>query len=112
LFSGYNWCDVSWVGERGWVSGAYLAHGSTRYARRPIPSIGPSIGLPVIGISPEVYHRQHYARRAWYRDRYLGRHERPFDGRDHGDVRREPVRRESGTDPFTSLRRIEVLYVC
>jgi uncharacterized protein YraI len=87
--SGYNWCDVSWSGERGWVSGAYLAYAGERYVRQPIPSIGLSIGLPVIGFSPEVYHRRHYVGRSWYRDRYLGRHERPFDRRDHRDVRRD-----------------------
>jgi uncharacterized protein YraI len=87
--SGYNWCDVSWAGERGWVSGTYLAYGGSRYARRPIPSIGLSIGLPVITFSPEVYHRRHYVGRSWYRDRYLGPHRRPFDRRDHRDVRRD-----------------------
>ena len=87
--SGYNWCDVSWAGERGWVSGAYLAYAGQRYARQPIPNIGLSIGLPVVGFSPEVYHRRYYADRPWYRDRYLGRHERPFDRRDHWELRRE-----------------------
>jgi hypothetical protein len=87
--SGYNWCDVSWSGERGWVSGSYLAYAGERYARQPIPDIGLSIGLPVIGFSPEVYHRRYYAGRPWYHDRYLGRRDRPFDGRDHSDVRRE-----------------------
>jgi uncharacterized protein YraI len=101
--SGYNWCDVSWAGERGWVSGAYLAYGGTRYARRPIPSIGLSIGLPVVSFSPEVYHRRYYVGRSWYRDRYLGRHRHSFDRRDHHQVWRghpDPRHdRRFGSDP-------------
>lgn len=87
--SGYNWCDVSWAGERGWVSGSYLAYAGERHARRPIPSIGLSIGLPVISFTPEVYHRRYYVNRPWYRDRFLGRSEVRRDRRELHDARRD-----------------------
>src|SRR5688572_15245114 len=41
---GYGWCDIEWAGYRGWVSGDYLAYLGQRYYRRPISSIGISIG--------------------------------------------------------------------
>ena len=87
--TGYNWCDISWSGERGWVSGNYLAYAGRRYARQPIPSVGVSIGLPVIGFSPNVYHRRYYVDRPWYRDRYLGRREVRQDRRELRDARRD-----------------------
>lgn len=91
--SGYNWCDVSWAGERGWVSGSYLAYASGRYARQPIPRIGVSIGLPIVGFSPRVYHHRHYVGRSWYRDRYLDRREVRQERRELRDARRA-VRQE------------------
>lgn len=84
--SGYNWCDVDWAGGRGWVSGNYLAYLGQRYYREPISSVGVSIGVPVLGFDPYVYHRRHYAGRAWYRDRYLDRRD---DFRDRREFRRD-----------------------
>jgi uncharacterized protein YraI len=87
--TGYNWCDVTWSGERGWVSGSYLAYAGERYARQPIPRIGLSIGVPVISFSPEVYHRRYYVNRPWYRDRYLDRRDVRQDRRELRDARRD-----------------------
>ena len=89
--TGYNWCDVNWAGTRGWVSGNYLAYIGTQYRpyyRRPVASIGISIGLPVIGFDPHDYHRRYYIDRDWYRDRYLDRHHRRYK-RDYDRYRRD-----------------------
>lgn len=72
--SGYNWCDISWRGMRGWTSGNYLAYLGQRYYRDPIPSIGVAIGMPII-----VYDRDNYYHR-WYRDR---RHDVHHHRREH-----------------------------
>lgn len=84
---GYNWCDVSWAGNRGWVSGSYLAYLGDRYYRRPISSVGVSIGLPILGFDPYVYHRRYYADRPWYRDRYVERRQERRE--DRREIRRE-----------------------
>ncbi|GGE07817.1 hypothetical protein GCM10011390_28570 [Aureimonas endophytica] len=93
---GYNWCDVGWDGERGWVHGAYLAYVGQRYYRQPIPQIAVRIGVPVYGFDPYDYHRRYYVGRPWYHDRYLDRprydrprYERPdYDRRDDDDGER------------------------
>jgi uncharacterized protein YraI len=101
--SGYNWCDVDWAGSRGWVSGSYLAYRQGGdYYDRPISSIGISIGIPVVGFDPYVYHDRYYRDRSWYRDRYLDdrrrearrdwREERREDRRDWREERREDRR--------------------
>jgi hypothetical protein len=63
----YNWCDVSWRGDRGWVSGNYLAYRSDG-RRRPIPEVGFSIDLPIIGFEFGAYQDRHYRGRPWHRD--------------------------------------------
>lgn len=83
--SGYNWCDVSWAGLRGWVSGNYLAYRQGSY-NDSIASIGVSIGVPVIGFDFYDYHDH------WYRDRWWH-----YDRDDRRDLRRE-IRRERRED--------------
>ncbi|MGE0652730.1 MAG: SH3 domain-containing protein [Alphaproteobacteria bacterium] len=83
--NGYNWCDVTWSGERGWVSGNYLAYRGDRYQGRSISNVGVSIGLPVLAFDPYRYHRSHYVGRSWYKDRYIDRDDR----RDRRELRRE-----------------------
>lgn len=73
--TGYNWCDIGWNGDRGWVSGDYLAYLGERYYRRPISTIGITIGLPVLGFDPYDYHSRYYTDRDWYDGDYLGRRE-------------------------------------
>ncbi|MGN6464134.1 MAG: SH3 domain-containing protein [Rhizobiaceae bacterium] len=78
---GYNWCDVSWRGLRGWASGNYLAYLGKRYYRDPIPRIGVTIGVPIIGYRHDDYFNR------WYRHR---RHEIRHERREHRrDVRHE-----------------------
>jgi uncharacterized protein YraI len=100
--TGYNWCDVSWSGERGWVSGNYLAYASQGYSRQPIPSIGVTIGVPVIGFRPDVYHRRYYVDRPWYRGHYLDRRDVRRDHRELRDARR--ALREERRDLFEARR--------
>jgi uncharacterized protein YraI len=61
--TGYNWCDVDWYGNRGWVSGNYLAYLGSDYYRRPIASIGVTIGVPVVRFDRDVYFRRYYGGR-------------------------------------------------
>lgn len=89
--SGYDWCDIRWSGNRGWVSGAYLAYLGERYYRRPISSIGVTIGLPVIGFDRYSYYDR------WYDDDYFDRWIRREIREDRRDDRRE-VRQERRED--------------
>lgn len=62
--AGYTWCDVSWGGNRGWISSRYLStfyYGPSYRPRpaRPVPSVTFSFG----------YWDNHYVGRPWYRDR-------------------------------------------
>lgn len=59
----YNWCDISWHGNRGWVSGNYLAY---RTGRR-IPQVGVELGLPIVEFHVGTYHDRHYRGRPWFR---------------------------------------------
>lgn len=94
--SGYNWCDVSWAGTRGWVSGNYLAYLGQRYYRRPIPTIATVIGLPVVRYDYNDYYGRHYRGHVFrghrFHDRFPNRavrHERSEHRRDIRHDRRE-----------------------
>jgi uncharacterized protein YraI len=99
--SGYQWCDVSWRGARGWVYGPYL---SSFYSGRYVPLVEYSAGLPIIDFSVDTYWDSYYRDRPWYgqraRWRYTWRdHRRDFreDRReDRADRRRD--RREDRVD--------------
>lgn len=67
--TGYNWCDIDWAGNRGWVSGNYLAYreGGGSYYDRPVSSVGVYVGVPVIGFDVYSYHDRYYRGRSWYR---------------------------------------------
>jgi uncharacterized protein YraI len=66
--SDWSWCDCSWGGARGWVSGAYL---QAMYQAQPVylPAYAPRIGVPVISFEFVTYWDRHYHGRPWYRDR-------------------------------------------
>ncbi|PLK69795.1 SH3 domain-containing protein [Rhizobium sp. TH135] len=67
--SSANWCDVSFAGYRGWVSGSYL---QTTYSQRRV-AVGPRyyrpLGIPTVTFSIGRYWDDHYRGRAFYRDR-------------------------------------------
>ncbi len=66
--SGWSWCDTSWRGWRGWVSGRYLEQ---LYDGRRVlvPEYGPSVGVPIISFHFGNYWDRWYSDRPWYRDR-------------------------------------------
>lgn len=86
--NGYNWCDVGWSGTRGWVSSNFLAYRQGGYDGS-IGSIGISIGVPVIGFDPYVYHDRYYTRSPWYNERYIRREIRQDRREDRREVRRD-----------------------
>ncbi|MDI7864251.1 SH3 domain-containing protein [Rhizobiaceae bacterium n13] len=63
------WCDTSYAGIRGWVSGNYL---QTVYQQRRV-YVGPEyyapLGIPVIGFTFDTYWDRYYRNRPFYRER-------------------------------------------
>ncbi|WP_019996249.1 SH3 domain-containing protein [Aureimonas ureilytica] len=62
------WCDVTFYGQRGWISSNYLAYvrGGQRYTG---PRVVPYIGAPTVTYSFGRYWDDHYRDRDFYRDR-------------------------------------------
>lgn len=67
--SAYDWCDVTWGRERGWVSGRYL---QAAMQARPVPLRRHT--PPVTSFDFPRYWSDHYQSRPFYshRDRYQG----------------------------------------
>lgn len=62
---GYNWCDVSWGAERGWMSASYI---QVTYQGQPViitPAIAPAVGLTVVVFNRAYWDRYYYGR-PWY----------------------------------------------
>ncbi|MGB7260095.1 MAG: SH3 domain-containing protein, partial [Pseudolabrys sp.] len=80
---GYDWCDVGWAGDRGWVEGEYLQF--LYHERRVLlPSYAAVIGLPIIAFSVDTYWHRHYRHRSWYHRRaYWRRHYRRHSAHVH-----------------------------
>src|SRR6266513_1163858 len=77
---GDAWCDVSWSGDRGWVSSQYLEY---LYRNRYVylPDYVDVIDLPVVPFVLTSYWSSYYAGRPWYQRRaywsgYWQSHER------------------------------------
>jgi uncharacterized protein YraI len=81
--TGYSWCDVSYSGARGWVSGKYL---ETVYQeeRVLVPAYATRVNVPVISFSFGTYWDNNYRGRDFYRDR-----DRFDDRRDRREARRD-----------------------
>lgn len=64
----WSWCDVSYMGDRGWVSANYL---DLYYDGRRVllPHYAVQLGLPVVVFSLPVYWSTHYRHRPWYPER-------------------------------------------
>jgi len=63
-----GWCDTSWHGQRGWVSGRYLER-LYEGRRVVVADYGTRIGVPIISFSFGNYWDRYYRDRDWYRDR-------------------------------------------
>jgi uncharacterized protein YraI len=89
---GYSWCDVSYGGTRGWVSGKYL---ETVYQdeRVLVPAYATRVNVPVISFSFGSYWDNNYRGRSFYRDR-----DRWDDRRDRREVRQDRNRIENARE--------------
>jgi uncharacterized protein YraI len=69
---GYSWCDVSWRGERGWISSRYISlfYTGDRYEIR-------RSDLPVVTFDFDYWDRW-YPQYPWYRDYPLYAQDRRF----------------------------------
>ncbi len=70
---GYDWCDVMWKDQRGWVRGDMLA--IEHRGRRVVMRRGVTVDVPIIVYDGGSYWDDHYRERPFYRDRdrYLHR---------------------------------------
>uniref|UniRef100_UPI0034CF4ED5 SH3 domain-containing protein n=1 Tax=Roseomonas sp. 18066 TaxID=2681412 RepID=UPI0034CF4ED5 len=67
---GYSWCDILVGPQRGWLRGGFLAMSSyPAQAPLPLPDLGPSIGLPIVGFTIGHYWDSHYRGQPWYGER-------------------------------------------
>lgn len=92
---GFNWCDVGWDGDRGWVNANFLSYSyGGRYVA--VDQWGPRIGLPLIGFEVRDYWGRYYRDRPWWeqRTRYFDVERRDDWRRDRDDWRREDWRRD------------------
>jgi uncharacterized protein YraI len=93
--SSVNWCDVTFVGGRGWVSGSYVqtSYRSNRVAVAPDYYQG--LGIPSVTFEVDNYWDRYYRDRNFYRERdrwrrYDWRAERPLPPPRWDNDRRPP----------------------
>lgn len=65
---GWNWCEIGFYRDRGWVSGQYLQAFENR-RRVYVEQAGPVIQLPIISFEISNYWDAHYRNKPFYRDR-------------------------------------------
>ncbi len=64
----WDWCDVTWRGNRGWVPAAAVnAHRDAE--RRPVKDYGAQMGVPEVTFQLNSYWDANYNRALFYRDR-------------------------------------------
>lgn len=66
---GWDWCDVSYLGDRGWVAGNYIEFIDSGYYR-PLPQYGAQIGIPIVTFVIANYWGRYYSHRPFYRERH------------------------------------------
>lgn len=97
--SGYDWCDATWRGRRGWIFSDYIDY---EFGSRllPLPEIGASIDLPILNFRFGSYSDRHYRDEPWYRDRdrWMGRRNNFEWERDDRGAWRDGDRRGSRWD--------------
>jgi uncharacterized protein YraI len=65
---GDAWCDVSWAGDRGWVSSEYLEY-LYRHRYVYLPDYVDVVDVPIVPFVLNSYWASHYAGRPWYHRR-------------------------------------------
>ena len=65
---GWEWCDVVFNDERGWVAGNFI---QDEYDNQPVlvPAYGERLGIPVVSFSIVTYWDRYYVDRPFYRER-------------------------------------------
>ncbi|RWX74464.1 SH3 domain-containing protein [Neorhizobium lilium] len=81
--SSVNWCDVSFVGGRGWVSGNYVKANYRSNRVYVAPNYYQGLGIPSVTFEVDNYWDRYYRDRNFYRERdrwrrYDWRSERPL----------------------------------
>jgi uncharacterized protein YraI len=64
----WDWCDVEWRGNRGWIPAVGLAYKLDR-SLLPVADYGPRIGIPEVEFDLAKYWEAHYQQRPWYPER-------------------------------------------
>ncbi len=64
----FDWCDVEWRGNRGWVPAATVDYRMDD-TLLPVNNYGSRIGLPQIDFDLTRYWDTHYRQRPWYAQR-------------------------------------------
>ena len=73
---GWEWCDVVFDGERGWVAGNFI---QDEYDSQPVlvPAYGERLGIPIVSFSIVTYWDRYYVSRPFYRERERWYHRPP-----------------------------------
>lgn len=90
--AGYSWCDVSAVGNRGWVYAGYLSY-AARGSYVPLVEYVTEIDVPILSFSVGSYWDSYYRNRPWYGQRTQWRDRWQANWR---DIRRD--RRDDGVE--------------
>jgi uncharacterized protein YraI len=64
----WEWCDVSWRGNRGWVQGGAVAF-RRGDEQLPVSRFGQELGIPQVTFQVNSYWDTHYRGALWYADR-------------------------------------------
>jgi uncharacterized protein YraI len=97
----YDWCDVSWDGERGWVNGSYLQE---RYRNRVVvlSDYGSELDVPIVAFRVGTYWDSYYRSRPWYGQRTRWTSRWDSDGRrrdrDRVVIREREIRSDRDRD--------------
>lgn len=73
---GWEWCDVVFNDERGWVAGNFI---QDEYDNQPVlvPAYGERLGIPIVSFSIVTYWDRYYVGRPFYRERDRWYHRPP-----------------------------------
>ena len=63
----FGWCDVAANGFRGWMNARNLSIMVDGYGR-PVPVVGPTVGVPVSRFALGPYWMAHYRNQPWFDD--------------------------------------------